>query len=138
MKRPTPFLLAAVLLLAGACDTQALDVKEAQASSSQGLPDRDPSLARRLVREEGALLLDVRSQGEFDSGHVDGAKLIPHTEIDARIDEVLQAQGGDKHKPIVVYCRSGRRSGMAKKALVGHGFDQVTNLGGMNNWCEDC
>lgn len=108
------------------------------AKSAEPLPDRDPALARRLVREEGALLLDVRSQAEFDEGHVDGAVLIPHDELAERIAEVAAAQGNDKSKPIVVYCRSGGRAGKAKQTLKDAGYETVTNLGGFTDWCDDC
>jgi len=104
------------------------------ASAAAGLPDRDPTLAHRLVEQEGAVLLDVRTPGEFAAGHLPGAHNVPHTEIEARLPEIEALTGGAKDKPIVVYCRSGRRSGIAKQALVARGFGQITNLGGMNDW----
>ena len=97
------------------------------------LPDGDSKLAHRLV-EEGALLLDVRTQAEYDEHHLDNSLLIPHTELPARIGEVLKAQGGDKTKPIVVFCRAGGRAGMAKAVLTDNGFTQITNLGGISAW----
>jgi rhodanese-related sulfurtransferase len=90
------------------------------------------------VRDEGALLLDVRSPSEFASGHVDGARNIPHDQIANRIAEVRELQGGDASRPIVVYCRSGGRSAAAKRTLRDNGFEKVTNLGGIAKWCEDC
>lgn len=80
----------------------------------------------KSLLENGALLVDVRSKGEFDSGHLDGALNIPHTEVEARLVEF----GADKSKPIVVYCRSGNRSGMAKDVLTSNGFTSVYNGGG--------
>jgi rhodanese-related sulfurtransferase len=103
-----------------------------------GLKDHDAKLAKQLVREQGALLLDVRSQGEFDSGHVEGATLVPVDELESRLGEIETATGGDKTKPIVVYCRSGRRSATAKQALLAAGYTQVSDLGGMSSWCETC
>lgn len=97
------------------------------------LPDGDSALAHRLV-DEGALLLDVRTPAEYAERHLDKSILIPHTEIVARIQEVVDAQGGDKDKPIVVFCRRGGRAGIAKQALLDHGFTQVTNLGGIDAW----
>ncbi len=128
------FLIPAV----GGCDLAGGDAKSGQADANASLPDRDPSLARRLVRDEGALLLDVRSVREFNNGHVEGAKNITHTEVSKRVDEIVEWQGGDKDKPIVVYCRAGRRAGFAKKALLEAGFTNISNLGGMSAWCEDC
>lgn len=97
------------------------------------LPDGDSKLAHKLV-EQGALLLDVRTQAEYDERHLDGSLLIPHTDVGARIDEVLKAQGGDKHKPIVVFCRRGGRAATAKAVLQQHGFTEVTNLGSIDDW----
>ena len=94
----------------------------------------------RRFRDRRLELLEARRrrQSEFDEGHVEGAVLIPHDELPERLSEVLQALGGDKTKPIVVYCHSGRRSGIAKEALTGDGYTQVSNLGGYADWCEDC
>jgi len=114
------------------------DSATVSAVASAGLQDHDPALARKLVREQGALLLDVRSQGEFDDGHVEGATLVPHDELESRLAEIDAATGGDKAKPIVVYCRSGRRSAVAKQALLAAGYTQVSDLGGVSSWCETC
>ncbi|EDM78146.1 Rhodanese domain protein [Plesiocystis pacifica SIR-1] len=97
------------------------------------LPDRDPQLARRLVAE-GALLLDVRTQAEYDEHHLENALLIPHVEVAARLGEILDRQGGDKDKPIVVYCRRGGRAGTAKAVLEQSGFTAVTNVGGITDY----
>lgn len=85
--------------------------------------------AKRLVAEDGGRLLDVRTPGEFASGHLDGAKNIPVQELSARIAEV-----GSKDVPIVVYCRSGARSSSATKLLREAGFTKVANLGAMSRW----
>lgn len=110
----------------------------AAAASDDGLPmgpyaDRDPALAKQLV-EGGALLLDVRTPEEFAEGHVEGAINIDHTEVAGRLDEIRSLVGGDVHKPVVVYCKSGRRAGLVKQQLLDAGFDRVTNLGGLTDW----
>ena len=110
------------------------------APEADGLPagpyaDRDPALAKQLV-EGGALLLDVRTPEEFAEGHVEGAINIDHGEVAGRMDEIRELVGGDMHKPVVVYCRSGKRAGLAKQDLVDAGFDRVTNLGGLSDWPE--
>ena len=97
------------------------------------LPDGDSKLAHELV-EKGALLLDVRTEAEYQERHLDNSLLIPHTEVAARIDEIVKAQGGDKDKPIVVFCRRGGRAGIAKSVLLDQGFTAVTNLGGIDSW----
>lgn len=83
------------------------------------------------------MLLDVRTPEEFAEGHVDGAINIPHDQIDAHAAEIDGLQGGDMAKPIVVYCRSGGRAGVAKQSLMQGGRSQVTNLGGLSDW-PDC
>jgi phage shock protein E len=98
------------------------------------LPDGDSKLAHQLVEDQGALLLDVRTPGEFAERHLPGSLLIPHDEIDRRISEVLEAQEGDRTRPIVVFCRRGGRAQTAKDVLVANGFTEVTNLGSIDAW----
>ena len=73
-----------------------------------------------------ALWIDVRTAEEFGQGHVPGAVNIPYEEITGRISEVTD----DKDALIYLYCRSGRRSGIAREALDEAGFRQVVNIGG--------
>ena len=73
-----------------------------------------------------AIWIDVRSAGEFSTGHVAGSVNIPHTEIAERIAEVTE----DKEAQLNLYCRSGRRSGIAADVLEDMGFTNVTNVGG--------
>lgn len=74
-----------------------------------------------------AVWIDVRSADEFAAGHVPDAVNIPYTEIESRIGEVTD----DKDAVIYVYCRSGRRSGIAQSTLEQAGFTQVVNQGGL-------
>ena len=76
--------------------------------------------------DQGALIVDVRTTGEFKSGHLPGAKLIPINQVSARINEF----GADKNRPIVVYCKSGSRSGKVEGILKQNGFTNVHNGGG--------
>lgn len=73
---------------------------------------------------EDAQIIDVRSSVEFKLGHVPGAVLIPHKTLASRIDEL------DKSKPIIVYCHSGYRAGIAEQILKENGFDKVSQLQG--------
>lgn len=77
-------------------------------------------------KANAAIWIDVRSAEEFNAGHLAGAVNIPHEQIAARIAEVTQ----DKDAEIFLYCRSGRRSGLALEALQGIGFSKVVNAGG--------
>lgn len=88
----------------------------------------DGATARQLVAA-GARLVDVRTQQEFDAGHLDGAVLIPYDQIAARAAEV-----GPVSTPVVLYCRTGRRTAIAAKTLAELGFTQVWDLKGMSNW----
>lgn len=99
-----------------------------------GLPDYNPALAYRLVTEEHALLLDVRTPQEYRRGHVSSAKNIPIGEFSDRLVEVETLAGGDKTHPIVVYCQSGGRAARAKRILLEAGYTRVTNLGGLSDW----
>ena len=73
--------------------------------------------------------VDVRSDEEWAAGHVEGAIHIPHTEMAERYGELEQYQD----KELVVYCRSGRRAGIAQSVLEEAGFDNVTNAGGLDD-----
>ncbi len=87
---------------------------------------------RRLVYAGGARLVDVRSVGEFASGHIRGAVNIPYEQI------VTRTSGWPKAGPFVVYCAGGGRSTTAKAALVANGFTHVYNLAkGVNAWDGD-
>jgi len=83
--------------------------------------------AREWV-EAGAVLLDVRTPMEFQSGHLPGAKNIPVAELKRRVKEV-----GRKGTKVVVYCRSGARSGSAAPVLTNAGFE-VLDIGPMSVW----
>jgi rhodanese-related sulfurtransferase len=78
--------------------------------------------------------LDVRTPSEYAERHIAGAANIPVDELVARSAEIEKLTGGDKAKAIVVYCGSGKRAARAKKVLVGAGYQQVTNLGGIDEW----
>lgn len=74
-------------------------------------------------------LIDVRTKGEHDAGHLANAKLIPVQEIESRLAEI------DKTKPVLLYCRTGHRSGTALKTLVGKGYTNATHMeGGIAAW----
>lgn len=77
----------------------------------------------------GAMVIDVRTPGEYATGHYTGAVNIPVQELESRLAEV----GSDKKKAIVVYCASGMRSAQAAKILTAAGFTDVTNGGGLSN-----
>ena len=76
-------------------------------------------------------LLDVRTEEEYDEGHLDNSVLIPLQELELRLNEI------PKDKPILVYCRSGNRSRQAAKILIDNGFLEIYNMtGGITDWQE--
>lgn len=81
------------------------------------------------AEEKKALWIDVRSAEEFSENHHPMAVNIPHTEIADRIHEITD----DKNADIRVYCKSGRRAGLAKEALEKMGFTHVSNEGGIDD-----
>ena len=84
-----------------------------------------------MMQEENIyILLDVRTTGEFNERHIEGAVLIPDNEISDRAAEELP----DKNILILVYCRSGRRSEAAARELVDMGYTNVYDFGGIIDW----
>ena len=86
--------------------------------------------AKEMMDKQEVLILDVREQDEYDAGHVPGAFVIPHTEIEQRAGELPE----NKDKTILVYCRSGRRSKIAAESLARLGYTAVKEFGGINDW----
>ena len=84
-----------------------------------------------LLKNPTTTVVDVRETGEFASGHYRGAINIPLGIIPLRLDEFKSMQG-----PIVVYCRSGNRSGMAMMLLKQAGITEVYNGGGINDMLQ--
>lgn len=90
-----------------------------------------PAAAISLINNDKTILLDVRETNEIDSGMLNDAIHIPLSTINKRLSEL------DKYKndSILVYCRSGNRSGSVCRTLTGRGFDKVYNLvGGVMAW----
>ncbi|WP_241154289.1 rhodanese-like domain-containing protein [Staphylospora marina] len=90
-------------------------------------------LSARFEQLDGdfSLLVDVRTEEEFAEGHIPGAILIPHDQMERRWEEVAAY----RDEPVLLICRSGRRSLMAAEVLAGRGFAKVYNLkGGMLEW----
>lgn len=89
-------------------------------------------LKERLDKGEELVLIDVRQPNEHQEFNV-GGKLIPLGTVPLRMDEISE----DKEAEVVVYCRSGARSGQAKQFLMQNGFSNVRNLqGGMLAWID--
>ena len=107
------------LLLASLVSAGALAAEPALVQMSQ-----EALLERQQKGDEGAYVLDVRSPEEYASGHVPGAVNIPYDQIAARMAEV------PKDKDVVLYCKSGRRAGIAAEVLAGQGYTRLQHLEG--------
>lgn len=95
-------------------------------------PAKDPEAAKKLIAE-GAVVLDVRTADEYGDGHLPNATNIPVQDVPARMAEIDKLVGGDKSKPVVVYCAAGGRAAKAKAAMVAAGYTHVVNGGGYDD-----
>ena len=87
--------------------------------------------AIKILETPGTFLLDVRTEGEYQAGHLANATLIPVQELEQRLADLP----ADKERPVLVYCRSGNRSVSASKILGQQGYKKVMNLkGGIQEW----
>lgn len=98
----------------------------ALASPAAESPLGPVDLAQRLQQANPPLVLDVRTPAEFADGHIPGALLIPHDQLEQRLVEL----DGAREREIVLYCRSGRRSLLAENVLREHGFSRLRQLDG--------
>ena len=97
----------------------------------RGVKDVDVVEALQLINHKNAVILDVREESEYKSGHILNAKWIPLGKLAGRIGELERYRA----QPIVVVCRSGQRSASACVALGKQGFAQAHNLsGGVMGW----
>jgi rhodanese-related sulfurtransferase len=113
-------LFASVLLLAGC-------------SSGSSAIDQSVSEFSSKVTEAGVITLDVRTPGEFNEGHIEGALLVDFES--GNFENEIAAL--DKTKTYAVYCRSGSRSGQAVKIMSDAGFTNIYNLnGGVIDWAN--
>ena len=90
----------------------------------------DPEAAKLAwpMIESGALLIDVRSEKEFAQGHLDGAANIEWDETET----LMAAIGTDKQRQVVIYCRSGNRSGKSMAVLESYGYTNIFNATGLD------
>ena len=87
-------------------------------------------LQAKLSKKENFVLLDVRTPEEFAEGHIGGAVLLSYDQVEQKAASLLR----DKDNPIIVYCRSGRRSAIAAESLRGLGYKDVKDFGGISRW----
>ena len=121
MKCIFPLLISLLLLLTG-CGGNAADGSYQQITQEE---------AKEMMDTQEVLILDVREQDEYDSGHIPGAMLLPAGTIDeATAADVIP----EKDSTVLVYCRSGNRSKTASSTLADLGYTNIYEFGGINTW----
>ena len=85
--------------------------------------------AKQIIDNEQVIILDVRTEEEYITGHIPNSILIPLDELEERINELQ-----DKSQKILVYCKSGRRSIIACEILDAYEYTNVYNIGGVVDW----
>ena len=121
MKRILPLLISLLLLLTG-CGGNSADGSYQQITQEE---------AKEMMDSQEVIILDVREQDEYDSGHIPGAALLPV----GTIDETTAAEViPEKDSMVLVYCRSGNRSKTASSTLADLGYTNIYEFGGINTW----
>ena len=94
--------------------------------------DISPEEVSKIIEDdEDYMILDVRTEEEYKSGHIGAAVLLPVQELEARLDEIPM------DIPVIVYCRSGSRSRSAAEILIANGFTMVYDMGGISSWTAE-
>lgn len=129
--------LVALLLLVGwglkSCQTPTVNngTTEAAEVNELGYKQIPQELAKEMMKaDDGLVVVDVRTQEEFDGGHIPGAICIPNESI----VDAQPAELPDLDQTILVYCRSGRRSKEAAQKLADMGYTNVYEFGGIIDW----
>lgn len=127
MRKPAfIFLIIAGILMLGACGTTDTSNEH---SGGKLYEDVTVGQAKKLIANDEVVVIDVRTQKEYDEGHIPNAMLIPLDEVDNVMEEM------DKDASYLMVCRSGNRSSTASELLAKNGFQHIKNMaGGMNEW----
>lgn len=127
MKKLMYLSLILVLILITGCSKKS----DAETSKGDGYMVVDMKTGQKMIEEStDYVILDVRRPDEYSEGHIKGAINIPNENIaDKEISELP-----DKDKKIFIYCRSGNRSKQAAKKMVGLGYTNLIEIGGITDW----
>ena len=124
---PAVIALTAVLILTG-CGSLADDKTVGDKKTYRQV---SPEEAAAMMEEEtDYIILDVRTQEEYETAHIPGAICIPNETIETEDIPELP----DKEQLILVYCRSGNRSKQASEKLAKQGYTNIVEFGGINSW----
>ena len=122
MKRMLPTVLTILLLFTG-CGGTSMKENNYQQITQEA--------AKEMMDTQEVLILDVREQHEYDSGHIPGAVLLP---VGTITKDTAATVIDDLDTVVLVYCRSGNRSKTASQALVDLGYTNIYEFGGINTW----
>ncbi len=89
-----------------------------------------PEEAKEMIDNEDVIILDVRTEEEYRQGHIEDAILIP----DYKLDKLAEEKLPDKDATILIYCRSGNRSKLSSHLLIGMGYQNIYDFGGILDW----
>jgi len=127
-KKQFLFLFLLVFLLSG-CTSD----NESSSPSSSYKKITAEEAKTMIDQDNSVTILDVRTEEEYNAGHIENAILIPDTSIIDTAESILT----DKSATILVYCRSGRRSALAAANLVELGYTNIYDFGGIIDWEYD-
>lgn len=144
MKRIKLIIAGTLLLLIGGCTSASQGATGTETGASSitlftAIEDNAADSYRQISQEtakemmnaeDGHIIIDVRRQDEYDTGHIEGAVCIPNESIDTKQPPELP----DPDQIILVYCRSGRRSKEAAQKLFDMGYTNVYEFGGIIDW----
>ncbi len=128
-------LSMAMLLTACTSPDQKTTTSETAAVTETAVYQKiDAEKAKEMIDAGGVVILDVRTQEEYDAGHIPDTLLLP---VDAITETTAAELLPDKAATILVYCRSGNRSKTASNMLLDLGYTMVYDFGGINDWPYD-
>ena len=125
LKKILRFLLVLLLVFIPACSFSGKVNKNASVPS-----ELSPEALKKIINEKDKnyFLIDVRTPAEYKGGYIPSAMLIPYNEIEKHTQEI------PRDKIVVLYCHSGRRSGIALEKLKSLGYEKLINFGGITRW----
>ena len=126
------FIITVIMLLfAGCASNEVTDSSEIVLVNEEiGYTQISQEDALKMMESGDCVIVDVRRQDEYDSGHIPGAILIPNETIENERPTELP----DLQQTILIYCRSGNRSKQASQKLADMGYTNIYEFGGINTW----
>jgi rhodanese-related sulfurtransferase len=127
------FLLACSAGCSDSAESNSKAPLQASGKVANGYREVSANEAAQLINNEHPFILDVRTPGEYSSGHLQNAVLIPVQELQGRLKELAAY----KDREILIYCASGYRSKVASKILIDNDFKQIANMRhGIYEWVK--